>query len=105
MTRFASSIPHSETFHNKRYIAVESEFHIAPTVPIHDCEVRVNQETFLVSGYYDDRCLRNDALRKVNNIITWRGEIAVFSVGTVVPFRQRPLSTANVNKAVSRYVS
>jgi hypothetical protein len=101
---FPSSSPASETFKNRRYVAVETKFDSSTLIPcIHDCEIVMDGETFLVSGYYDNARGPNEALKKVSETLQWRGEISVLFVGKTIPFRKQ-CNTRNAMKAVARLV-
>lgn len=77
-------------------------------VPIHEITVSLSsshRHRFRIYGYTDSGARVNEALRLVSPHIVWRGEIAVFQLGQVVPYLSRPSVNARVtHKAVRLWV-
>ncbi|KAF4564432.1 hypothetical protein EYR36_002366 [Pleurotus pulmonarius] len=98
--RNAQSIPEMDVF----------PVFLAPSrVPIHEATVSLSsshRHRFRIYGYTDSGTRVNEALRLVSPHILWRGEIAVFQLGQVVPYLGRPSVNARVaHKAVRLFMA
>ncbi|KDQ25654.1 hypothetical protein PLEOSDRAFT_1106570 [Pleurotus ostreatus PC15] len=99
-TRNPQSIPQMDVF----------PVFLAPSrVSMHEVTVSLSssrRHRFRIYGYTDSGARVNEALRLVSPHIVWRGEIAVFQLGQVVPYLGRPSVNAGVaHKAVRLFMA
>ena len=70
-----------------------SHFQNPNTVPLNSVTVCNGLYRYMVVGYYDEALSVNRALKHVRTRITWRGEVALLSLGQYVPVLSKPVGS------------
>ncbi|KAF7426486.1 hypothetical protein PC9H_002873 [Pleurotus ostreatus] len=74
---------------------------------VHDATVSLassHRHRFRIYGYSKTTCDVNQALLRIAPHLPWRGELAVFRLGEIVPYLASPvISSVIVNKAIRMY--
>lgn len=78
-----------------------SHFQNPNIVPLNSVIVCNGRYRYMVVGYYDEALSINRALKHVRKRITWRGEVALLSLGQYVPVLSKPVgSKVAIRRAV-----
>ncbi|KAI9451872.1 hypothetical protein BJY52DRAFT_1226406 [Lactarius psammicola] len=88
------------------YVDIETAFFSPGVSPpnVYDTLIRVGGHKLLITGYFDNRCVRNPNLQRDFPLIPWQGEIAVLFIGKRRAYVSRAPPRPLVHFAIARYM-
>ncbi len=86
------------------YVNIETAFFLPGVSPpnVYDTLIRVGGHKLLITGYFDNRCVRNPNLQRDFPLIPWQGEIAVLFIGKRRAYVSRAPPRPLVHFAIAR---
>ncbi len=86
------------------YVNIETAFFLPGVSPpnVYDTLIRVGGHKLLITGYFDNRCVRNPNLQRDFPLIPWQGEIAVLFIGKWRAYVSRAPPRPLVHFAIAR---